>query len=428
MMTYEETLAYLYAQLPTFHRIGAPAYKAGLGNITALCELLGNPHLAYPCLHIAGTNGKGSSSHTLASILQCAGYKVGLYTSPHLKDFSERIRVNGLPIAQDAVVQFVETHKTTIADIQPSFFEITVALAFQYFAMQKVDIAVIEVGMGGRLDSTNIITPLVSLITNIGYDHQAFLGDTLPKIAGEKAGIIKPQVPVVISEYHSETAQVFIEKAHQEQAPIYFAPDYFKVELQQGVLHYKGAKGWGVGKAEVVPELKGAYQEKNARGVLMTIALLKQQGWDISTKDIKNGFEQVITRTGLKGRWQILQDSPTVVCDTGHNEDGVKQVVAQINATPHARLYLILGFSADKDLHKILPLYPPQASFHFCAYSAMRSMQVADLQAFAGKMGIHGTPHAHVNEALQHCLAIAQPEDLIVIGGSTFVVAEVEGL
>jgi dihydrofolate synthase/folylpolyglutamate synthase len=427
-MTYQETLTYLYEQLPVFHRIGAPAYKAGLDNIIALCELLGNPYTQYPCLHIAGTNGKGSTSHTLASILQSAGYKVGLYTSPHLKDFSERIRVNGLPIAENVVVDFVEKYQKDIERIQPSFFEITVALAFEYFAQEKIDVAVIEVGMGGRLDSTNIITPILSIITNIGYDHQAFLGDTLPKIAAEKAGIIKTHTPVVISEYDEETAQVFIEKADKEHAPLYFAKDYFQIRVEAGEFFYQDMKNLGIAHGRVVPQLKGLYQQKNIGGVLMAIALLKQQGWNITTQHIQKGIEQVITLTGLKGRWQILQENPTVVCDTGHNEDGIKQVVAQIQETPHRNLYLILGFSADKDLAKILPLYPAQASFHFCAYSAMRSMQVNDLQVFAGKLGIQGTAHQEVNSALKHCLSIATPEDLIAIGGSTFVVAEIENL
>lgn len=427
-MTYPETLAYLYNQLPAFHRIGAPAYKAGLDNIIALCEYLGNPYQKYPCLHIAGTNGKGSTSHSLAAVLQCAGYKVGLYTSPHLKDFSERIRVNGTPVEDIFVIDFVEKHKTIIEKIQPSFFEITVAMAFQYFATQDVDIAVIEVGMGGRLDSTNIITPILSIITNISFDHQLFLGDTLQKIASEKAGIIKSKTPIIISEYHPETAPVFIEKAHLSEAPIYFANDYIKLTLNDGTVHYKSAKGWGIGKDEATPELKGIYQRYNLTGVLMAVAILKQQGWKISAKQLKKGIENVSSITGLKGRWQILQENPKVVCDTGHNEAGIKQLMAQVAETYHEKLYLILGFSADKDIDKILALYPEQASFHFCAYDSPRSMHINDLQLRAGKAGIVGKTYPNVNEALKYCLSIAQPQDLILIGGSTFVVAEIENL
>lgn len=422
-MTYSETLEYLYSQLPVFHRVGAPAYKAGLDNIIALMDVLDNPQTTYPCLHIAGTNGKGSSSHFLASILQCAGYKVGLYTSPHLKDFSERIRVNGVPVAEGFVVDFVEKYKTNIAQIQPSFFEITVAMAFQYFAEQKVDIAVIEVGMGGRLDSTNIITPILSLITNIGFDHQAFLGNTLPAIASEKAGIIKDHVPVVISEYNPETAHVFIEKAQEMQAPIYFAEDYIKVAYRAGKMF--------IDENEVVPELKGGYQRKNIAGVLMATTLLSQQGWQIKPSDIKYGIENVVKLTGLKGRWQTLQESPRVVCDVAHNEAGMAELLAHIQTLAYAQLHLIMGFSADKDLDKILSkviAIPQKPLYHFCAYNAPRSMKVADLQAWAGKYGITSTAHADVNEALRYTLSVAQKDDLILICGSVFVVAEVEGL
>lgn len=427
-MTYTETVAYLYEQLPVFQRIGGAAYKPGFKNIEALCALLGNPHTKFPCLHVAGTNGKGSSSHSLAAILQTAGYKTGLYTSPHLKDFSERIRINGLPITQEAVIAFVTTHQASIEAINPSFFEITVAMAFDYFAQQKVDIAVIEVGMGGRLDSTNIITPLVSLITNIGYDHQAFLGNTLPEIAGEKAGIIKPQVPIVISEYDAETAPVFINKANSVNAPLYFAQDAFQVTLKGQTIEYQNNKITPSTPYSLVPQLKGHYQQKNIGGVLAVISILQKQGWNIATEHIQEGLENVVTYTGLKGRWQIIQTLPTVVCDTGHNEAGVREVVAQIKTTQYDTLYLILGFSADKDLHKMLPLYPSQASFQFCAYKAMRSMSVGELLETASTLGIAGKAHSDVNAALKHCLAIATPQDLIVIGGSTFVVAEVENL
>ena len=427
-MTYAETIAYLYQQLPVFQRIGAAAYKPGLKNIAALCALLGNPHEQYPTLHIAGTNGKGSSSHTLAAILQSAGYRVGLYTSPHLKDFSERIRVNGQPITPEAVVAFVAAHKTAIETLQPSFFEITVAMSFAYFAEQKVDIAVIEVGMGGRLDSTNIITPLVSLITNIGYDHQAFLGDTLPAIAGEKAGIIKSSVPVVISEYQTETAPVFIEKAQQMQAPIHFAQDYFEVQWVGDALQYQNLQKADETPQKVIPQLKGLYQQKNLGGVLTVISLLQTRGFPTLPAHIQAGIEHVINLTGLKGRWQILQQNPTVVCDTGHNEAGIQAIVAQIRATPHEKLFLILGFSADKDLAKILPLYPSEAIFYFCSYDAPRSMEVRELQRFAQNLGIEGQTYTNVNEALAACLQIAAPQDLVLIGGSTFLVAEVANL
>jgi dihydrofolate synthase / folylpolyglutamate synthase len=428
MMTYPETLEYLYSQLPVFHRVGAPAYKAGLDNIIALCTHLENPQSHYPCLHIAGTNGKGSSSHFLAAILQSAGYKVGLYTSPHLKDFSERIRVNGAPVAQDFVVDFVGKYKDLMTAIEPSFFEITVAMAFDYFAQEKVDIAVIEVGMGGRLDSTNIITPLVSLITNIGFDHQFFLGDTLPKIATEKAGIIKPHVPVVISEYHPETADVFIEKAQISQSEIYFAQDIAQVTFENGLIQYAVA---GAGKAEVASELKGAYQQKNIAGVLTTIYLLQQQGWQITPAHIQRGLEQVVTLTGLKGRWQILQQAPLIVCDVAHNEAGIVELLAHVATLEYAQLHLLMGFSADKDLAKIfekLTALPTLPAFHFCPYNAPRSMQVADLVQTAGKYGITGTAHADVNSALTYTKARAGKDDMILVCGSIFVIAEIAEL
>jgi len=429
-MTYSETIAYLYSQLPVFHRIGASAYKEGLGNIEQLCTLLNNPHLQFPTIHVAGTNGKGSSSHTLAAILQTAGYKVGLYTSPHLKDFTERIRINGAQMPDNEVVAFVAKYKTDIENIQPSFFEVTVAMAFDHFAQQKVDIAVIEVGMGGRLDSTNIISPLVALITNIGYDHMAFLGDTLPKIASEKAGIIKRHTPVVVSEYQPEIAQVFIDKATEQGAPLYFAKDYYLACLTtNGIQITEAGKEANTSLAgNYIPELKGHYQQKNIAGVLQTITILKQKGWAISPENVREGIANTIKLTGLKGRWQIIEQSPLLVCDVAHNEAGVREVVAQIEATPHQNLHLILAFSNDKDLQAILPLYPQNAMFYFCQYEAVRSMQAVDLQSFAKKIGIQGTTHTNVNEAIQYCQTRANANDLIVVSGSIFLVAEVAGL
>jgi dihydrofolate synthase / folylpolyglutamate synthase len=426
-MNYSQTLDYLYQRLPMFQRVGASAYRPGLENILNLCAFLGNPEQKFPTLHIAGTNGKGSTSHTLAAILQTAGYRVGLYTSPHLKSFTERIKINGIDIPENQVVSFVERIQPKIDELAPSFFEITVAMAFDYFAQAQVDIAVIEVGMGGRLDSTNIIQPLVSVITNISFDHQEFLGDTLPLIAGEKAGIIKANTPVVISEFHPETAPVFRQKAQDLRADIYFPQTEYSIQYSD-----KGGFLLDILKAnelifrQINPSLKGSYQLKNLVGILKTIELLQAQGWRIEKSHIQIGIEQASELTGLKGRWQIIDNQPLTVCDTAHNEGGIREVVAQIAHTPHQKLHLILGFTKEKDLTKILPLYPQNAYFYFSEFKLPRTLSAQDLQKKAQSLGIEGNCFENVNIALHAARAQAQPEDMILVGGSTFLVAEVQ--
>lgn len=422
LQTYHEALHYLYQQLPMFQRVGAAAYKPSLANTEALCTYLGNPERKFPSLHIAGTNGKGSTAHTLAAIWQSAGYKVGLYTSPHLKSFTERIRINGQNIAEAEVLAFVKDIKPKIEELKPSFFELTVALAFYYFAQQQVDIAVIEVGMGGRLDSTNIITPILSLITNISFDHQKFLGDTLPKIAQEKAGIIKAKVPVVISQYQAETAPVFRQKATDCQAPIYFAPDYIEVksrDQQKLDIYYQKEKIL----SNLKPDLKGTYQQLNLTGVLMACLLL-QKNWQISTKAIKEGIENVVSLTQLKGRWQLLQSNPRVICDTAHNIDGIRQVLAQVAQENPQNLRLILGFTNDKNLDELLPLYPKEAFYYFCQFEGERRLDSRTLQAKAAQYQLSGNAFADVNQALAAAKQEANPQDLLLIGGSTFIVAD----
>jgi dihydrofolate synthase/folylpolyglutamate synthase len=430
-VTFQKTLDYLYHSLPMFHRIGAAALKPDLTNTLALCQHLGNPHHQFKSIHVAGTNGKGSTSHMLAAILQSAGYKTGLYTSPHLKSFTERIRVNGQAIEEDAIVRFVAQNKPFLEELKPSFFEMTVGMAFEYFAHLAVDIAVIEVGLGGRLDSTNIITPELSVITNISYDHQALLGDTLPEIAFEKAGIIKPTVPVVVSERQPEVAAVFEKKAAQENSPLYFASDRY-------ALHLKGTQD---GKSVVdvfhdgkpfLPRLEsaltGGYQLKNIAGVLQAVEILQGLGYRMGEKDVRKGIGEVTTLTGLKGRWQTLGTNPLVVCDTGHNEEGLRAVMAQIQTVPHQQLHMVIGVVSDKDLSKILPLFPQQAYYYFCQPNIPRGLSASVLQQEAHQYGLEGELIPDVNQAIRQAKARAHPEDLIFIGGSTFVVAEVEDL
>ncbi|HEY5822814.1 MAG TPA: folylpolyglutamate synthase/dihydrofolate synthase family protein [Cyclobacteriaceae bacterium] len=419
---YSATLRYLYDNLPVFQRVGASAYKPDLGNTLALCKVLGDPQHQFKSVHIAGTNGKGSSSHMIAAILQSAGYKTGLYTSPHLKDFTERIRINGKEVEQSFVVDFVERIKPAIEEIKPSFFEITVAMAFDYFSREHVDIAVIEVGLGGRLDSTNIITPLVSLITNISYDHKDLLGDTLPKIAFEKAGIIKRNVPVVISEYQSEVMEVFQRKAREEKAPLEVASERLVFDGSQvfdnGAIRFNNLN----------PQLKGNYQKKNIPGVVLTIEKLKEQGFIISDDHIQNGIQQVTTLTGLKGRWQKLNDRPLMICDTGHNEAGIGEIVNQIKTLSFKQLHMIIGMVKDKDISGVLRLLPKDAHYYFCQANIPRAMSADDLYSKAKELGLQGEVIRDVNKAIIRAKNAAQADDLIFIGGSTFVVAEIEGL
>ncbi len=425
-MNYQETLDYLFSQLPMFQRIGKAAYKADLGNTLQLDEYFNHPHKNFKSIHIAGTNGKGSTSHMLASILQSAGYKVGLYTSPHLKDFRERIKINGEMIPEIEVIDFVVKHKTLFEQVKPSFFEMTVALAFDYFARENVDIAVVEVGLGGRLDSTNIITPLLSVITNIGLDHTDLLGDTLPKIAYEKAGVIKNGVPVVVSQFQPEVSQVFTDKAKETKSEIIFAEQQFRVEkidysdtFQSISINHKGVvTSWDL-------DLMGSYQKYNLAGVLASIDILNKIGLSISRDNVAAGLQSVQKSTGLMGRWQKLQDSPKIFCDTGHNVDGITQVLAQINRISHKSLHMVMGMVGDKNIDGMLALLPKDATYYFTKASIPRALDQNELQQRASNFGLKGNTYMTINEALVSAKNNAEIDDLIFVGGSTFVVAEV---
>jgi dihydrofolate synthase/folylpolyglutamate synthase len=424
--SYEETLDYLFSRLPVFQRVGAAAYKPGLDTIRALCALIGNPQEQFPCLHIAGTNGKGSSSHSLASVLQEAGYKTGLYTSPHLVDFRERIRVNGAMIPKEKIIDWTEAWEPLIEQFKPSFFEITVAMAFLHFAEEKVDIAVIEVGMGGRLDSTNIITPILSLITNIGLDHQKFLGDTLPAIAGEKAGIIKPHVPVVISEVLPETLPVFQQKALLGNAPLFLAQE--EVETIDGGIvngHRKikaRLKDWEI---DLEMGLLGQYQIQNLRGILCCIRELNRKGYTISDEAVKNGIRNVAQNTGLMGRWQVLQQKPWVIADTAHNEDGIRQTMKQIQDQKAHQVWLVFGMVEDKDHKPVLDLLPKEARIYVTQPALERALPKEELYAKLEAMNFSLVGIGSVQEGIEYVLSAAGPDDLIYIGGSTFVVSEI---
>lgn len=402
-MTYQETLDWMFGQLPMYQQKGVAAMNAKLDNIVSFCNVLGNPEKKFRSIHVAGTNGKGSSSHMLASILQEAGYKVGLYTSPHLKDFRERIKINGKVVSEDFVVNFIEQHKPFLEYQKLSFFEMTVGMAFSYFAEEDVDIAIVEVGLGGRLDSTNIITPVVSLITNIGMDHTQFLGDTLEKIALEKAGIIKPKVPVVISETQPETKMIFNLIAHQLKSVIVFADD-------------QPAK-------EYTTDLLGEYQKKNINGVVAAISQLK--GFDVPEESISKGLANVIKNTGLLGRWQILQQNPLVVCDTAHNKEGLQLVLNQVQKQTYYQLHIVLGFVSDKDVKSVLQLFPKEAHYYFVRPSIPRGLDVGTLEEIAKEQGLMGEKYMSVQQGFQKALDNADDEDMIYVGGSTFVVAEV---
>jgi len=425
-MNYNETLDYLFSQLPMFQRVGKAAYKADLGNTLQLDEYFGHPHKQFKTIHIAGTNGKGSTSHMLASVLRDAGYKVGLYTSPHLKDFRERIRINGVMIPENEVTKFVETHKALFDQVKPSFFEMTVALAFDYFAREKVDIAVIEVGLGGRLDSTNIITPILSVITNIGLDHTDLLGNTLPKIAVEKAGIIKPNVPVIISQYQTEVSDIFIDKSRETNSKLIFAEQNYKVEkveynddLQEITINHNEVRDrWNL-------DLMGIYQKHNLPGVLASIDVLKSIGFNISKANISEGLKSVQKSTGLMGRWQKLQESPKVYCDTGHNVDGITQVIAQIERIPHQNLHMVIGMVGDKNIDGMLGLLPKNAIYYFTRASIPRALDQNELMQKALAFELKGTSYTTIKEALSAAKKNAHPNDMIFVGGSTFVVAEV---
>ena len=403
-MNYQETLSWMFNRLPMFQTQGKTALNNKLDNILAFTSVLGNPQTKFKSLHIAGTNGKGSSSSMLASILQEAGYKVGLYTSPHLKDFRERIKINGREIPEDYVVSFIAKNRPFLEEYHLSFFEMTVGMAFSYFENEKVDIAVIEVGLGGRFDSTNIITPEVSLITNISKDHTDILGNTLPKIAFEKAGIIKRNVPVVISEYQEETAPVFTAKAKEMNAPIIFA-NHIETSL--------------------TTDLQGTYQEKNIKGVIAVTELLIHQGWDITPENITQGLLHVVHNTNLKGRWQTLGSYPTIVCDTGHNVGGLTYVMEQLKKQTYTHLHIVVGFVKEKDVNGVLELFPKEATYYFCSPAIARGLNVDTLKEIATAKGLQGERYSSVAEALNAAKAQALPTDFIFVGGSTFVVAEV---
>jgi len=429
-MTYQETLDYMFSQLPMFHRIGKSAYKANLDNTLALDEFFGHPHRQFKSIHVAGTNGKGSTSHMLASILQDAGLKVGLYTSPHLRDFRERIKVNGVEVSERYVVDFVEAHKHLFETVQPSFFEMTVALAFKYFAEEMVDIAVVEVGMGGRLDSTNIISPLVSVITNIGFDHTEFLGDTLAKIAGEKGGIIKDGIPVVVGETHVETSPVFEEIAKGRNAKLVFADQNYAVTetfLQEdGIQVFSVEDCTGVSAyRNLEVDLQGSYQRKNILTVLAAVDELKPYFPELSEATIRNGLRHASKQTGLRGRWYQLSSNPLTICDTGHNVDGITFIVDQIAKTPYEKLFWVFGMVSDKDISKVITLLPKDAYYIFTQASIPRAMDAELLAEKCNAVGLKGEVEKNVQKALLRAKKMASNNDLIFIGGSTFVVAEV---
>lgn len=427
-MTYSETINYLYNKLPMFSRIGSAAIKKDLTNTRLICEYLNNPHTKFKSIHIAGTNGKGSVSHMLASIFQTAGYKTGLYTSPHLYDFRERIKVNGEMIPQEFVISFVKKVKPIIEKIEPSFFEITVAMAFEFFAEEKVDIAVIETGLGGRLDSTNIILPELSVITNIGYDHMNILGNSLEEIAGEKAGIIKKGIPTVIGEKKKETGNVFVKMAEEKNAPLVFAEDFFDVtRLEVGIQHLQLSVKNITDKEDLqlTLDLPGIYQEKNIITVLTSIEFLKQKGWKIDEEDIYLALQNVKRLTGLHGRWEVVQTNPTVVLEVAHNEDGIIQMVRHIDHLNFDRLHIILGMVKDKEVNKVLSLLPKNASYYFTQAHIPRALDKERLQAQAQSFGLAGCVFDDVNLALKNALSNASPKDLIIVCGSIFLVAEV---
>lgn len=426
-MNYQQTLDYLFSRLPMFQRLGPAAYKADLSNTIAICKALGNPEHKFRSIHIAGTNGKGSTSHLLAAILQEAGFKTGLYTSPHLKDFRERIRINGKMIPKPRVVKFVKENQELFSAVEPSFFEWTVGLAFDYFAKEKVDIAVIETGLGGRLDSTNVITPELSVITNISYDHQNLLGNTLRKIAAEKAGIIKPGIPVVIGETQDEVKTVFESKAKKEKAPIRFADEEFRIsKISNDHLSLKAKihSGNTVLFESLQCGLPGFYQRKNILTVLSAVDVLRESGYKISQNAVRNGFRKVVSLTGLPGRWQVLSKSPLMIADTGHNEAGIREIMLQLKKMKFKKLHFVFGVVGDKEPDKVLVQLPKNANYYFCKANLPRAMDAAELQMKAARYGLNGSVFSSVKKAKLAAMKNATKQDLIFIGGSTFVVAE----
>ena len=427
-LSYKEAENYLFTQLPVFEKTGGEAYKPGLNTATALDNFFHNPHKNYTTVHIAGTNGKGSVSNFLASIFQEAGYKTGLFTSPHIVDFKERIRVNGEKISADYVTNFVNSYAEKFAYLKPTFFELTTAMAFEYFNEKKVEVAIIETGMGGRLDSTNIITPAVSTITNIALDHCQFLGTTLKEIAAEKAGIIKRGIPVVIGESDSRTNSVFLDKASEQEAPIILASN--KLQATSGGMTEDGKMIFNVFKCGepyftgIKCSQLGAYQQKNIVTTLATIELLEKQGFKISRENIYDGFENVNRNTGFYGRWQILTNSPLTVCDTGHNPAGMKYVTEQLAAQKFKTMRIVIGFVSDKDVNTILKMLPQKAVYYFCNAQSKRALPAENLKYAAENYGLQGTAFSSVKEAFQAAQNDAEKDDFIFLGGSNYVVAE----
>lgn len=430
-MNYQQTLDYLFSQLPMFQRIGAAAYKADLGNTITLCKILGNPEKEFKSIHIAGTNGKGSTSHFLASVLQESGYRTGLFTSPHLKDFRERIKINGRMISKPDVMTFVEQHQADFSKIKPSFFEWTFALATWYFAKEKVDIGVLETGMGGRLDSTNVVNPLVSVITNIGLDHTQFLGTTLNAIAGEKAGIIKPGIPVVIGETHKETTDIFMKFSKLNLSEIVYADQQILLKDSSVTRHrpplLKAEYHSSISNENYVlaSPLAARYQLKNMATAICTIEQLQKAGFQIRKENILNGIRKVIRNTHLMGRWQTISHHPLTIADIGHNPDGINEVLQQIAITPYKQLHFVIGVVNDKDVQTMLGKLPVNASYYFCKADIPRGLDAGKLARQAEKFYLQGNVFESVNEALKAARIAAGHDDLIIIGGSAFVVAEV---
>lgn len=428
-MDYAQTVEYLFNKLPMYSRIGAAAYRKDLTNTWQLTDAVGNPERKFKSIHIAGTNGKGSTSHMLAAVFQEAGYKTGLYTSPHLKDFRERIRVNGEMISKSFVVDFVERIRGVSEQMDPSFFELTVVMAFDYFAQQQVDIAIVEVGLGGRLDSTNIIIPELSVITNIGFDHMNLLGNTLAAIAFEKAGIIKKGIPVVIGERHPETEPIFLQRAHEEEAPIRFA------DQQRYVTDWKYQRHTLVAEVTTSPvaddvtfytlDLAGIYQTRNLVTVLEAIHMMTRKGWKLDQKTVLRALARVKKLTGLHGRWEIIRENPDVVLDVAHNEDGIRQVLRQVEVTDHEELHIVLGMVRDKAIDPVLGLLPRSAHYYFTRAQIPRALPEAELAAQANAVGLQGRSYPTVAEALAEARSRARPRDLVIVCGSVFVVAEV---
>ena len=404
-MNYQETLDWMFVQLPMYQRQGAAAYKKDLSNTILLVDRLGNPQNNFKSIHVAGTNGKGSSSHMIASILQEAGYKVGLYTSPHLKDFRERIKINGKEIPENKVVDFIEKNKSFFEKNYLSFFEMTVGLAFEYFSEEKVDFAIVEVGLGGRLDSTNVLKPVLSLITNIGLDHTQFLGDTLEKIAFEKGGIMKNNTPVVVGEFQSETFPVFEKLAKEKSAELYLASELISSVYES--------------------DLKGSYQKHNIKSVIQVMSVLNNLGFQVSVKALKKGLSKVVSNTGLLGRWQVINETPKTICDTAHNKEGLFYTMEQLKKESYNKLHVVLGMVNDKDLSSVLPLFPKNADYYYCKPNLGRGLNALDLEKEAAKYNLKGSVFDTVNQAYKTALKNAEIDDCIYIGGSTFVVAEI---